>query len=140
MKRAGGSRFPRETVRRHMEYLIIGAGPAGLQLGYFLEQAGHDYLILEAGSSPGTFFQSFPRHRKLISINKPHTGWNDPELDLRVDWNSLLSEQGHRPFTGYTPRYFPAADDMVRYLADFAHAHHLRVRYGAQVSRIGRDA
>ena len=34
------------------EYLVIGAGPAGLQLGYFLEQAGRDYLILEAGPAP----------------------------------------------------------------------------------------
>ena len=122
-----------------MEYLVIGAGPAGLQLGHFLEQAGRDYLILEAGNAAGTFFRTFPRHRRLISINKPHTGWDDPELNLRVDWNSLLSEQEHPPFTGYTPRYFPAADDMVRYLADFAEAHRLRVRYGVHVNRIRRD-
>ena len=38
----------------NMEYLVIGAGPAGLQLGNFLERAGRDYLILEAGASPGT--------------------------------------------------------------------------------------
>ena len=94
------------------EYLVIGAGPAGLQFGHFLEQAGRDYLILEAGNAPGTFFRTFPRHRQLISINKPHTGWDDPELKLRVDWNSLLSEQGLPLFTDYTPRYFPAADDM----------------------------
>lgn len=68
-----------------MEYLIIGAGPAGLQLGYFLERSGHDYLILEAGPTPGAFFQTFPRHRKLISSNKKHTGWDDPELNLRMD-------------------------------------------------------
>jgi cation diffusion facilitator CzcD-associated flavoprotein CzcO len=123
-----------------MEYLVIGAGPAGLQLGHYLERAGRDYLILDSGDGPGTFFKTFPRHRKLISINKPHTGWDDPELNLRVDWNSLLSEQGHPPFTRYTPRYFPAADDMVRYLADFAHTHRLRVRYGSQVSRISRNA
>ena len=28
-----------------VETLILGAGPAGLQLGYFLERAGRDYLI-----------------------------------------------------------------------------------------------
>ena len=32
-----------------MDYLVIGAGPAGLQLGYFLARAGRDYQILEAG-------------------------------------------------------------------------------------------
>lgn len=57
-----------------MDYLVIGGGPAGLQLAYFLEQAGRDYLLLEAGRTPGTFFRNFPRHRRLISINKPHTG------------------------------------------------------------------
>jgi protoporphyrinogen oxidase len=41
-----------------MEYVIIGAGPAGLQLGYFLAQTGRSYVILEAGRTPGTFFGS----------------------------------------------------------------------------------
>src|SRR5215468_520394 len=122
-----------------MEYLIIGAGPAGLQLGYFLEQAGHDYLILEAGPGPGTFFQSFPRHRRLISINKPHTGLTDSELNLRVDWNSLLSDDPGLRFTKYSERFFPDAEDFVRYLSDFATAHRLRVQYGTKIVQITRN-
>jgi thioredoxin reductase/MFS family permease len=124
---------------RSMDYLVIGAGPAGLQLGYFLERAGRDYLILEAGRAPGTFFSTFPRHRRLISINKPHTGWDDPELNLRMDWNSLLSDDPRLLFTRYTGRYLPDADDMVRYLADFAGAFGLRVRYGSRVVRVSRE-
>ena len=85
----GSSEHLNDTL---IDYLVIGAGPAGLQLGYFLERAGRDYLILEAGAAPGKFFRTFPRHRRLISINKPHTGWDDPELNLRMDWNSLLSD------------------------------------------------
>ncbi|MEU8386157.1 NAD(P)-binding domain-containing protein, partial [Streptosporangium sp. NPDC048865] len=57
-----------------LDYVVIGAGPAGLQLGYFLGREGRSYLILEAGPGPGTFFRTFPRHRQLISINKRHTG------------------------------------------------------------------
>jgi thioredoxin reductase len=134
------SRDPSPTTsgRRTMDCLVIGAGPAGLQLGYFLERAGRDYLILEGGPTPGTFFRTFPRHRRLISINKPHTGWDDPELNLRMDWNSLLSDDPYLRFPSYTERYFPDADDLVQYLGDFASALRLRVRYDTRVVRVSR--
>lgn len=122
-----------------MKYLVIGAGPAGLQLAYFLEQAGRDYLVLETGSGPGTFFSTFPRHRELISSNKRHTGSGDPEFNLRMDWNSLLSDDPTLRFTRYSERYFPPANEMVRYLSDFAAAFRLRVQYDTRVVRIMRD-
>jgi thioredoxin reductase len=121
------------------DYLLLGAGPAGLQLGYFLERAGRDYLILEQGATAGTFFRTFPRHRQLISINKQQTGFDDPELNLRMDWNSLLSDQPNLLFTRYTDRYFPDADVMVRYLADFAESTRLNIRYGTRAVRVRRD-
>ena len=110
-----------ERPTRH-DYVIIGAGPAGLQLAALLERDGHDYVVLEAGSGPGTFFATFPRHRRLISINKVHTGSTDPEFNLRMDWNSLLSDDPNLRFGRYSRRYFPDADDLRRYLADFAAA------------------
>ena len=124
-----------------LDYLIIGAGPAGLQLAALFEAEGrHDYLVLEAGPTPGTFFTRFPRHRQLISINKAHTGTDDPELNLRLDWNSLLSDDPALLFTRYTERYFPDADVMVRYLADFAAATGVKIRYDTRVSRVSKDA
>jgi thioredoxin reductase len=122
-----------------MEYLIIGAGPAGLQLAYFLQQAGRDYLVLEAGSAPGTFFRTFPRHRRLISINKPHTGCSDPEMNLRMDWNSLLCDDPRLRFTRYTERYFPDAEDLVQYLSDFAETYRLRIEYDTRITSITRN-
>ena len=120
------------------DYLIIGAGPAGLQLGYHLDRADRDYRILEAGPTPGTFFRTFPRHRRLISINKRFTGRTDPEFNLRMDWNSLLSDDGPL-FTTYTRRYFPDADDMVRYLTDYAAATDLRISYRTRATRVDHD-
>ena len=122
-----------------MDTLIIGAGPAGLQLGYYLEQAGRDYLILEGGAAPGTSFLQYPRHGQLISINKRHTGTSDPELNLRMDWNSLLSDDPELLFTRYTGRYFPQASDLVRYLGDFARRWALRIQHDTRVVRVDRD-
>ncbi|MDG4779360.1 NAD(P)-binding domain-containing protein [Micromonospora sp. WMMD961] len=116
--------------------LIIGAGPAGLQLAALLERDGHDYVVLEGGPRPGTFFETYPRHRQLISINKVWTGSEDPEFNLRSDWNSLLTDDPALLFKNYSTRYFPAADDLVRYLADFARG--LRVRYETRVTSVSK--
>jgi thioredoxin reductase len=123
-----------------LDYLIVGAGPAGLQLGQLLQAAGHPYRILERDTAPGAFFRTYPRHRQLISINKPHTGSTDPEFNLRMDWNSLLSDDPRLLFTRYTGRYFPQAEDLVRYLADFAEAHQLDIAYDTHVARVHREA
>lgn len=122
-----------------VDYLIVGAGPAGLQLGYCLNRAGRDYLVLEAGEAPGTFFRTFPRHRQLISNNKKYTGWTDPERNLRMDWNSLLSDDPELLFTRYSDEFFPPADLMPQYLSDFAEAHRLNIRYRSRVSQVTRD-
>jgi thioredoxin reductase len=124
-----------ETAYTH---LVIGAGPAGLQLARHLHEAGHRYTVLEAAHAPGAFFATFPRHRTLISINKPHTGTDDPELNLRMDWNSILSEDPKLLFTHYTERYFPPADELRRYLADYARACDLHIDYNSRVVRIER--
>jgi thioredoxin reductase len=119
-----------------IDYLIVGAGPAGLQLGYYLEKSGRNYLILERSEVPGAFFRTFPRHRKLISINKPYTGYSDPEINLRWDWNSLLSDSNEKLFKNYSMRYFPDANDLTRYLCDFSAHFNLKVKHGVQVVSI----
>ncbi|NUP51629.1 MAG: NAD(P)-binding domain-containing protein, partial [Catenulispora sp.] len=127
-----------EATTVDYSHLVIGAGPAGLQLASHLQEAGRDYAVLEAGPAPGTFFATFPRHRRMISNNKTHTGTSDPELNLRMDWNSLLSSDPDLLFTRYSERYFPAADDFLRYLADYAAALDLRVHYNTRAVRIER--
>lgn len=59
----------------HFTYMIIGAGPAGLQMGYYLQQHGTSYVIFEQADQAGRFFTTYPRHRKLLSINKIYTGY-----------------------------------------------------------------
>ncbi|GAA2000708.1 NAD(P)-binding domain-containing protein [Catenulispora subtropica] len=129
----------REAGGGSHRYLVIGAGPAGLQLSYYLQQAGADYLTLERDAAPGGFFRRFPRHRRLISLNKVHVRSDDPEIRLRWDWNSLLNDDPEMLFPKFSQEYLPSADDMVRYLAAFQQRHGLAVRYGTEVAGIGRD-
>lgn len=94
------------------DYCVIGAGPAGLQLGYCLQADKRDYVVLEKNAAAGSFFSKFPRHRKFISTNKRFTGKNNAEFNMRHDWNSLLSDPPFT-FTNYSDLYFPPADDYV---------------------------
>jgi thioredoxin reductase len=123
---------------QHYTYVVLGAGPAGLQMAWFLKRKGCDYVVLERAAAPGSFFTQFPRHRKLISTNKCFTGFSDPELNLRWDWNSLLSDRRDLAFPLYSQRYFPAADDYVRYLGDFARESAISIRFGANITSISR--
>lgn len=123
----------------HRDYCVLGAGPAGLQMAYFLQQAGRDYVVLERASRPGSFFTRYPRHRKLISINKRHTGKANPEFNLRHDWNSLLSHDPRLLFRHYSQDYFPDARDMVRYLGDFADRLRLHILYNTDIIHVTLD-
>ena len=48
----------------------------------------------------GSFFDTYPRHDRLISINKRHTGKTNKEFNMRHDWNSLLSDDGNSLLSG----------------------------------------
>ena len=119
--------------------LRFGAGPAGLQLANYLEANSRSYAILESGSGAGSFYRKYPRHGRLLSINKVHTGHSDPELNMRWDWNSLLTEDQDFLFRDYDRDYFPSADSLVRYLGDFAERFELKVRCGTRVEKIRKD-
>ncbi|MBP02201.1 MAG: pyridine nucleotide-disulfide oxidoreductase [Rhodospirillaceae bacterium] len=123
------------TIKKQYKHIIVGAGPAGLQIGYCLQKAGEEYLILEKGNTPGEFYKKYPVHRKLISINKKYTGNDNKEFNLRHDWNSLLADTGEA-FTDYSDEYYPNAEDMVQYLTDFREEHSLNIKTSTAVYKI----
>lgn len=116
------------------DYCILGAGPGGLQIAKFLEEAERNYIVFERSQGPGSFFQNFPRHRKLISINKRFTGRMNKEFNLRHDWNSLLSRDERLRFFHYSHDFFPHADDLVRYLQNFSSG--LNVHYSKEIKKV----
>lgn len=127
----------KRTIQYH-DYIILGAGPAGLQLGYYFEQQKKDYKILESGDSVGTSFKTFPRHRTLISINKVHTGFDDAEVNLRWDWNSLLNDDDVL-FKDFDKNYFPHADSLVEYLQFYANHYGMNIDHNQEVTTISRE-
>ena len=127
-----------ENTNLTYDYVIVGAGPAGLQMGYYLEKAKKRYVILERAPCAGNFFSRYPRQRTLISINKVHTGCDDPKVNLRWDWNSLLCDE-ELLFKQFSKKYFPSADCMVDYLKEFANKFNLNVKYNVEVKNIGKE-
>lgn len=125
-------------MEKHVEWLIIGAGPAGLQLGYFLSKSNTDYLILEQAKEAGSFFKSFPRHKKLLSINKVHTGCDDPNINMRWDGNSLINDEQAVIFKDVSREYFPQRSCMVQYLNEYAKHFHLNIQYQCKVVSIDK--
>lgn len=125
-------------MTEHHKYIIIGAGPGGLQMGYFFGRSDRDYLILEKSAQAGAFYQKYPVHRKMISLNKKYNFFEEEEFNWRHDWNSLLSDDPDLRFTSYTDDLFPHADDYCRYLQDFASKLAIRIQYETEVTRISR--
>ena len=121
------------------DYIIIGSGPAGLQFGYFCEQFNLNYLILEKNNKSGSFFQIYPKHRKLISINKVHSKSKNAEFNLRHDWNSLLSKNSKIRLKKFSPDYYPHANDFVKYLNYFKKYYKINVKYNTNVKKIYKN-
>ncbi|MDY6802257.1 MAG: NAD(P)-binding domain-containing protein [Cyanobacteriota bacterium] len=128
-----------KTDQNYYKYIVVGAGPGGLQMGYFLEKYGKDYLILEKQQTAGSFFKTNPKHRQLISINKKYNYFTEEEFNWRHDWNSLLNDDPEMRFTEYTDELFPNADLLYQYFQDFAARFELRIGYGVTVVTIKKD-
>lgn len=123
---------------RELDFLIIGAGPAGIQLGYFMKKAGCDHLILEAHDRPGVFLEKYPRHGQLISINKVHTGYTERAAQLRYDWNSLLCDDDDFKLSNYSKDYFPQTSDYAEYTRDFVQRFDLDIQFNTKVTSVSK--
>jgi thioredoxin reductase len=108
-----------------MKNIIIGAGPAGIQMAYFLKD--EDYIVLEKADAPCSFFRKFPRQRRFISLNKSRL--------MRFDWNSFI---GNLSFRDYSDELYPSADDYVRYAEDFVKLNDIQIKYNYEVTSIDK--
>lgn len=97
--------------------MVIGAGQAGLAMGYYLRKAGEDFVVLDADERVGDCW----RHR-----------YDSLRLFSRPRYASL-------PGLRIGTRDCPNRDEMADYLEQYAVHHTLPVRTGARVTRLSRD-
>src|SRR4051794_31194823 len=107
------------AVRPMLDVLVIGAGQAGLAMGYYLQRAGRDFAIVDGMSEIRASWSS--RWDSLVLFT-PAQSDNPPGL----------------PFPGEEGSY-PTKGGGGAYLKAYANACGLPVRTTAPVSKVARD-
>lgn len=120
------------------ENVIIGCGPAALQLGYYFEKNNINYIILEKEKHCASFFNNYPVSNKLISLNKKYTGETNPDFNLRHDWNSLLNDENFL-FSDLTDELYPDASVLFEYLNEFSKRFNIKIKFEETVIKINKD-
>jgi thioredoxin reductase len=114
--------------------VVVGSGPGGLQLSYFLRRLGVEHAVLSEDPGPGGMFLRYPLFQRLNTWSKPHA---PAERGTRpyewYDWNSLVGDvPEHRSTVSESMEgvsYFPARIEMCRGLSTFAARANIQVRY-----------
>ena len=107
MERDSGDRF---------EVAVIGAGQAGLAVGYFLAKEGRNFTILEASDSIGSAWR---------------TRWDSLVLFTPRRYDSLPG----LPFPG-DPDGYPGRDEVTSYLDEYASTFELPVALNSPVQSV----
>jgi putative flavoprotein involved in K+ transport len=107
------------TQTDQIQTIIIGAGQAGLSVGFHLAQRGLPFLILEANQRIGDTW----RRR-----------WDSLRLFTPARFDGLDG----LPFPA-PPHTFPTKDEMADYLESYARRFKLPVRTGVKVDRLSRQ-
>ncbi|MGZ6131931.1 MAG: FAD-dependent oxidoreductase, partial [Myxococcaceae bacterium] len=102
-----------------VDVLVIGAGQAGLSVGYHLARRGvRNFLILDANGRVGD-------------------SWRQRWDSLRLFTPARYDGLDGLPFPA-PPRYFPTKDEMADYLEAYARHFLLPVRNGVRVDGLSR--
>jgi len=108
-----------ETQRERVDVLVVGAGQAGLSVGYHLKRLGLEFIIVDANARVGD-------------------SWRQRWDSLRLFTPNRFNGLDGMPFPG--PRYeFPTKDQMADYLESYAAHFQLPVLHGARVQRLWRE-
>lgn len=90
------------------DLIIIGAGQAGLTMGYYLKQEGYNFLLLEAGNRVG---DSWRNRYDSLQLFTPRSYSSLPGM-------ALIGEKNE----------FPYKDEIATYLEEYARHFQLPVQ------------
>jgi len=107
-----------ERQTEQVNTIVIGAGQAGLSVGYHLKQRGVPFLILDAEARVGDQW----RHR-----------WDSLRLFTPARFAGLDGMAFPAP-----PHYFPTKDEMADFLETYARTFGLPVQSATRVERVSR--
>jgi putative flavoprotein involved in K+ transport len=108
-----------ETRRERVDVLVVGAGQAGLSVGYHLKKLGLEFVIVDANARVGD-------------------SWRQRWDSLRLFTPNRFNGLDGMPFPG--PRYgFPTKDEMGDFLESYAAHFQLPVLPGVRVQRLWRE-
>lgn len=98
------------------DIIIIGAGQAGLTMGYYLKQEGYNFLLLEAGNRVG---DSWRNRYDSLQLFTPRSYSSLPGM-------ALIGEKDE----------FPYKDEIATYLEEYARHFQLPVQLQTEVLKI----
>ena len=98
------------------DIIIVGAGQAGLTMGYYLKQEGYSFLLLEAGNRIG---DSWRDRYDSLQLFTPREYSSLPGMILKGEGNG-----------------FPCKDEIAIYLEEYARYFQLPVQLQTQVLKI----
>ncbi|MCC2377209.1 NAD(P)/FAD-dependent oxidoreductase [Bacillus wiedmannii] len=101
------------------DLIIIGAGQAGLAMGYYLKQEGYNFLLLEAGNRIG---DSWRNRYDSLRLFTPREYSNLPGMIVKGEGNG-----------------FPCKDEMATYLEEYARHFTLPVQLQTEVFKIKKE-
>lgn len=107
------------TNTEKLNTLVIGGGQAGLAVGYYLQQAGVPFLIVDANQRTGDAWRNRWDSLRLFTPNRFNSL---PGLTIPgKDWG------------------FPTKDELADYLESYAQHLELPIRHGVRVSHLTRE-
>src|SRR4051812_21537306 len=100
----------------HFDVVVVGAGQAGLAVGYHLRGQGRRFVILDAADRPAAAWRD---------------RWDSLRLFTPVRYDSLPG----LAFPG-DPDHYPTRDEVADYLARYAEHFQLPVQLSSRVDRV----